>query len=129
MEPPVTVMFRTATRDVEIGGQQVEKGDKVGLMFSAANHDPTVFDHPEEVDIDREPNAHLAFGLGVHRCIGSNLARLQVRVAVEQVLTRLSPFRMPDGGRVKYFGGAQRGPAYLPLEFTPGPKAFQEVHA
>jgi cytochrome P450 len=129
MEPPVTVMFRTATRDVEIGGQQVEKGDKVGLMFSAANHDPTVFDHPEEVDIDREPNAHIAFGLGVHRCIGSNLARLQVRVAVEQLLTRLSPFRMPDGGRVEYFGGAQRGPAYLPLEFTPGPKVFQEVHA
>ena len=129
IEPPVTVMFRTATQDVEIAGKQVLEGDKIGLMFASANHDPAMFDHPEEVDVDRGANAHIAFGLGVHRCIGSNLARLQVRVAIEQLLTRLSPFHIPEGGHVEYFGGSQRGPAHLPLEFAPGPKVREKVHA
>src|SRR5207302_4542950 len=102
------IMFRTVTRDVEIDGQHLKEGDKVGLFFGAANRDPTVFERPDEVDIDRPHNRHLTFGAGTHRCIGSNLARLQIRVAVEQLVTRLSPFRMPEGAEVVYFSRLAR---------------------
>jgi cytochrome P450 len=128
-EPPVTAMFRTATRDVEIEGQQVREGDKVGLFFAAANRDPDVFDRPDEVDIERPVNPHLAFGLGAHRCAGSNLARLQVRVAIEQLLARLSPFAIPAGATVEYMTASQRGPSSLPLSFEPGAKRFEGVPA
>jgi cytochrome P450 len=126
-EPPVTVMFRTATRDVEMAGQRILKGDKVGLFFAAANRDPGVFDRPDEIDIDRQANPHVAFGLGAHRCAGSNLARLQVRVAVEQLLTRLSPFRVRSDATVEYMTASQRGPSSIPLEFAPGPRRFAEA--
>jgi cytochrome P450 len=126
-EPPVTVMFRTATRDIEIAGQRVLTGDKVGLFFASANRDPRVFDRPDEVDIDRQANAHVAFGLGAHRCAGSNLARLQVRVAVEQLLTRLSPFRISAGATVEYMTASQRGPSCIPLEFAAGPRRFAKA--
>jgi cytochrome P450 len=126
-EPPVTVMFRTATRDVEIAGQKIAQGDKVGLFFAAANRDPDVFDRPDEVDIDRQANPHVAFGLGAHRCAGSNLARLQVRVAMEELLTRLSPFRIPAGATVEYVTASQRGPSSIPLEFAAGPRRFAEA--
>jgi cytochrome P450 len=120
LEPPLTVAFRTATCDVTVAGQDIKKGQKVGLFFGAANRDPAEFDHPQEVDIDRAPNPHLTFSAGVHRCIGSNLARLQVRVAVEQLLTRLSPFRIPGGARVEYMTRQERGPSSVPVEFPPG---------
>jgi len=121
LEPPAAMLFRTATRHAEIAGQQVKKGDKVRLFFGAANRDPAVFDRPDDVDIDRPRNPHLSFGAGVHRCVGSNLARLQVRVAVEQLLARLSPFRLPEGTKVQYAGDLSRGPLSLPLEFTARP--------
>ena len=73
LEPPLPLMFRTARRDVELAGQQIKAGDKVGMFFGAANRDPAVFERPEEVDIDRPHNRHLTFGGGPHRCIGSNL--------------------------------------------------------
>jgi cytochrome P450 len=120
LEPPLAVVFRTATRDVSIDGHHIERGQKVGLFIGAANRDPAVFDRAEYVDIDRERNPHLTFNAGVHRCLGSNLARLQVKVAVEQLLTRLSPFRIPAGGRVEYLTRQERGPCSVPLEFTPG---------
>jgi cytochrome P450 len=120
LEPPVTMMFRTATRDVTIAGKQIRQGQRVGLFFGAANRDPAVFERPNDVDIDRAHNPHLAFGAGVHRCVGSNLARLQVRIAVEQLLTRLAPFAIPDGARVEYTSDQERGPSSLPLTFPPG---------
>lgn len=123
LEPPVTMMFRTATGDVDLAGRHIAEGDKVGLFFAAANRDPAMFDRPDEVDINRKRNPHVAFGMGVHRCIGSNLARLQVRVAVEQMLARLSPFWIPDGARVEYVCDQERGPSSIPLVFRAGPKA------
>jgi cytochrome P450 len=117
LEPPVALMFRTVTRDIEIDGKPIKQGDKVGLFFGAANRDPAVFDRPDEVLIDRPHNRHLAFGAGPHRCIGSNLARLQIRLATERLLDRLPPFRLPDGAQVTYFSGQARGPASVPLEF------------
>lgn len=119
LEPPVPLMFRTATRDVEIAGKTIGRGEKVGLLFAAANRDPAVFDRPDEVDIDRPHIRHLGFGAGTHRCIGSNLARLQVRIAIEQLVERLGTFRIPAGAEVRYFSGQARGPASVPLEFAP----------
>ena len=109
LETPLPLMFRTATRDVELAGQQIREGDKVGMFFGAANRDPAVFDRPDEVDLDRPHNRHLSFGLGTHRCIGSNLARLQIRVAVRRLLERLGPFRIPEGAHVEYFSKQARG--------------------
>ena len=119
LETPLPLMFRTATRDVEVAGQHIEKGDKVGLFFGAANRDPTVFDHPGEVDLDRPHFRHMTFGAGVHRCIGSNLARLQIRVAMEQLVSRLSPFWIPEGAVIEYSTLQARGPSSIPLEFAP----------
>ncbi|HEY8527064.1 MAG TPA: cytochrome P450 [Acidimicrobiales bacterium] len=119
LETPLPLMFRTATRDVTIAGRRVRAGDKVGLFFGAANRDPAVFERPDEVVLDRPHNRHLTFGAGPHRCIGSNLARLQIRVAVRRLLERLGPFRLPAGAEVTYFSLQARGPASVPLEFAP----------
>jgi cholest-4-en-3-one 26-monooxygenase len=78
---PVTVFQRTALRDVEVGDQLVEKGQRVGLFYASANHDEDVFDSPTTFDIMRNPNPHLSFGgHGAHYCIGANLARLEVEL-------------------------------------------------
>jgi cytochrome P450 len=119
LESPVPIMFRTAQRDVEVDGQQVRAGDKICLIFGAAGRDPAVFDHPDQVDLDRPHCRHLSFGAGVHRCIGSNLARLQIRIAIQQLLARLGPFRIPDGAEVGYSSRQSRGPSSIPLAFSP----------
>ena len=119
LESPTVLLFRTATRDVEVAGQKIGTGDKVGLFIGAANRDPAVFERPDEVDIDRPHNRHLAFGGGAHRCIGSNLARLQIRIFVEELLNRIGPFRIKEGADVRYMGGQTRGLASMPLEFGP----------
>ncbi|MFI5889693.1 cytochrome P450 [Actinoplanes sp. NPDC051513] len=76
---PVNVFQRTATRDTELGGQQIKKGDRVALFYGSANFDEEVFDHPERFDITRSPNPHLGFGgSGAHFCLGANLARLEI---------------------------------------------------
>jgi cytochrome P450 len=111
-------MFRTAMRDIEIEGQQVKKGDKVCLIFGGAGRDSSAFDHPDELDLERPHCRHLAFGAGVHRCIGSNLARLQVRVAIQQLVTRLGEFWVPEDATVEYSSRQARGPVSIPLAFT-----------
>ncbi len=79
---PVT-MARMVTEDIEYGGCPMKSGDKVLMAFPAANRDPDVFDRPDEVIIDRAQNRHVAFGSGIHRCAGSNLARMELQVALE----------------------------------------------
>lgn len=123
LETPLPLMFRTATRDVELGGRLIRSGDRVGMFFGAANRDPAVFDRPDEVDLDRPHNRHLSFGAGTHRCIGSNLARLQIRVAVRRLLERLGPFHIPDGAEVAYVSLQARGLSSLPLAFVVPPAA------
>ena len=81
---------RTATCAASLGGHQVEAGQKVQIWEGSANRDPLVFDDPDTFDITRKPNPHLGFGQGVHYCLGANLARLELRVLFEELLTRFS---------------------------------------
>jgi cytochrome P450 family 142 subfamily A polypeptide 1 len=86
---PIKNMNRTATRDVEIAGARVREGDKVLLLYPSANRDERAFVRPDEFHVDREPNDHVAFGHGVHFCLGASLARLELRVMFETLLARL----------------------------------------
>jgi len=106
---------RIATADTEISGCPVNEGEWVMLGFPAANRDPEVFDTPHEVQIDRQKNRHAAFGLGVHRCLGSNLARLEMNVAIEMLLERYPEFALTDESRVTFSAGNVRGPRCIPV--------------
>ena len=113
---PVT-MARFVSEDLDFHGHQLKVGEWVLLPFPAANRDPAAFDRPDEVVIDRAENRHAAFGLGIHRCLGSNLARLELRVALEEFLARVPEFELadPTGNDVVWSVGQVRGPRVLPL--------------
>jgi hypothetical protein len=111
---PVT-MARLVKEDFDFGGCAMKKDDWVLLSFPAANRDPAAFDRADEVVLDREVNRHLAFGLGIHRCVGSNLARMELRVALECFLARHPTFHLADPGAVTWSRGQVRGPRTLPL--------------
>ena len=113
---PVT-MARLATHDTTLGDREVKAGDRVLLPFPAANRDPEMFDRPDDVIIDREVNRHVAFGAGIHRCLGSNLARLEMQVAIEEMLAMIPEFELEDPDAVTWAGGQVRGPRYLPVTF------------
>jgi cytochrome P450 len=117
MYAPVT-MARIVSQDAEIGGCPVKAGDSVLLPFPAANRDPEVFPDADKVVIDREENRHVAFGLGIHRCLGSNLARLELRVAVEVFIQRFPKFELPNPSAVTWSLGQVRGPRKLPVRIT-----------
>ncbi|MPY93938.1 MAG: cytochrome P450 [Acidimicrobiia bacterium] len=112
---PVT-MARMVTAETTLGGQQLCPGDRVLLPFPAGNRDPAVFDDPEQVLIDRQHNRHAAFGLGIHRCLGSNLARMELRVAVEEWLAAFPTFSLVEGADVRWNGGQVRGPRSIPVQ-------------
>ena len=114
---PVT-MARIVSQDAEIGGCPVKQGDSVLLPFPAANRDPEVFEDADTVIIDREVNRHVAFGLGIHRCLGSNLARLELRLAVEVFINRFPKFELADPGAVTWSLGQVRGPRKLPVRIV-----------
>jgi cytochrome P450 len=114
---PVT-MARLATEDVTVNGVTIPAGSRVLMNFPAANRDPEVFPDPDTVVIDREHNRHVAFGIGIHRCAGSNLARMEMQVALSAFLERIPEFRLDDSGPVTWCGGQVRGPRSLPLVFT-----------
>ena len=117
MYAPVT-MARIVSQDAEIGGCPVKAGDSVLLPFPAANRDPEVFPDADKVVIDREENRHVAFGLGIHRCLGSNLARLELRVAVEVFIQRFPKFELPNPSAVTWSLGQVRGPRKLLVRIT-----------
>jgi cytochrome P450 len=111
---PVT-MARLVREDAEVLGCPMKKDEWVLLPFPAANRDPEAFDRADEVVIDREENRHAAFGLGIHRCVGSNLARMELRVALEVWLDRFPRFELADPEGVRWSGGQVRGPRTLPI--------------
>ena len=100
---PIHNMCRVATEDYEIGGRIIRKGQQVVLMYSSANRDPLHFDNPEQLDVTRNPNHHIAFGFGTHFCLGASLARLEIKLFFEIFLERIAsielvsdPVEMPN---------------------------------
>jgi cytochrome P450 len=118
---PTQGLARTVSEDTEFHGQQLKAGEKVMLMWAAANRDPDVFDDPDQIKLDRHPNRHMAFGVGQHRCLGSNLARLMFKVMVTEILRRLPDFTMVEDEPVRFTDAANvYAPRKLPVRFTPG---------
>ena len=111
---PVT-MARHVAEDTVYNGCPMSEGDKVLMNFPAANRDPRVFENPDKVILDREKNPHIAFGVGIHRCAGSNLARMEMKVAIEELLKRIPDFRLEDPDNVTWAGGQVRGPRVMPI--------------
>ena len=106
---------REIVNDTAIGGCPVKQGEMVLLSFAAANRDPDVFPDADGVMIDRAENRHAAFGLGIHRCIGSHLARMEMRVAIEEWLLAFPDFVLTPGAVVEWSAGVVRGPRQLPI--------------
>ena len=111
---PVT-MARLVAQDCDFHGQHLKEGDWLLLPFPSANRDPAAFEDPDSVRLDREHNRHAAFGLGIHRCLGSNLARMELRVALQEWLARYPEFELSDPAGVKWSAGQVRGPRALPV--------------
>jgi cytochrome P450 len=111
---PVT-MAREVMKETTVSGCPVKPGNMVLLSFPAANRDPAMFPDADKVIIDRKENRHAAFGLGIHRCVGSNLARMEMIVALEEWLKRIPEFSLDPAGTVTWSEGTVRGPRQLPL--------------
>jgi hypothetical protein len=113
---PVT-MARYVTEDTEVAGCPMQKGDKVLMAFPAGNRDPEMFEDGDRFIIDRAKNRHFAFGSGIHRCLGSNLARMEIKIALEVFLERVPTFELTDPDAVTWTGGQVRGPRTVPITF------------
>ncbi|ORA16239.1 cytochrome P450 [Mycobacterium asiaticum DSM 44297] len=114
-------LHRSVAEEVELSGQKFCPGETVVVNYAAANRDAREFDEPDKCILDRQTNRHLGFGAGVHRCLGSNLARLEFRVGVEQTLRRIPDYSIPPGAKVDFHGNSvTRGYRALPVVFTPG---------
>jgi cytochrome P450 len=117
-ETPVPGVPRVLTSDIEIAGEKLEAGEKITVLLGSANIDDSEFPDPDTVDFERPANRHLAFGGGIHRCLGSHLARLELRVALEELHKRIPDYTIKPGETPKYTMGI-RAVEYLPLVFTP----------
>ena len=114
---------RTITQDCEIAGTRFKEGERLWLSWAMANRDPSLFEHPNEIDLARTGNRHYSFGLGLHRCIGSNVARMVFKRMITAVLDRMPDFRCDPAGAVHYETiGVIQGMQHLPATFTPGPR-------
>jgi hypothetical protein len=117
-DSPVQGLERDLTEDLEVQGRTIPKGSKLFLLISAANRDPRRFPEPQRFDVGRWPNRHLAFGFGTHFCLGAGLARLETRVAWEELLRRIPDFRV-SGPVERLHSAVIRGLLRLPIAFTP----------
>jgi hypothetical protein len=113
-ETPVQGLSRTLTRDLELHGAKLRAGERVHLLFGSANRDERVFERPDEIDLARDPNPHLAFGFGIHFCLGAYLARLELRVALEEWLTRVPDYSVDSAGLVRVQSFTNRGYCRVP---------------
>jgi cytochrome P450 len=123
LDPPFIAIARTAMRDTEINGQPIWEGEKVMIYWASANRDDAEFACPASFDRDRRRNRHLSFGAGPHRCAGSTLARMNLRIAFAELTARLHDIRLRDGAEPLAFHSAlSRSPIAVPIEFSPGPR-------
>ena len=126
---PIKNMNRTALRDTELHGQEIREGDKVLLLYHAANLDEAVFEAPDRFDVERRPNNHVAFGgYGTHHCLGSSLARLELRVMFEQLLLRLPDLELATDAPIRlrpsnFIVGIEE----MPVRFTPSKPEAQKA--
>jgi cytochrome P450 len=115
-DPPVQGLPRLVVKDVEVGGEKIPAGARVMLMIGSANRDPERWKDPDRFDVTRDTTGHLGFGFGIHFCLGSHLARLEARCALEAIVTRLPGLRFA-GEVVRNVNPILRGPARLPVAF------------
>ena len=111
---PVT-MARQVKNDIDVAGCPVHAGDQMLLTFPAANHDPAAFENPDQFQLDRAKNRHVAFGLGVHRCVGSNLARLELLVGLQEWVRAFPNYCLDPSKQTEWANGQVRGPRNLPV--------------
>ena len=117
---PIKNMARQMTRDVEFEGKTLHKGEKLLLLYPSANHDERVFDRPEEFDITRSPNDHMAFGFGAHFCLGNRLARMELSIMFERLLDRLPDIGLAnDAEPPKRAANFVSGYETMPVVFSP----------
>lgn len=124
---PTLGLPRTVSKDTEFHGRQLKKGEQVFVMYAAANRDPNHFDDSETIDLSRKATRHMAFGLGVHRCLGSNLARAMFKIMISELLTRVPDLAVRRSEVVRYAdASAVYAVRHLPITFTPGrPKSSE----
>lgn len=118
LHAPVVAVGRTARADVEVSGVAVKAGDRVALNFAAASRDPELCANPRKFDIHREEVVHTAFGIGPHRCLGEHLARLEIRIAIEEFLKRIPEFELEPGAQPQYESGQLRTMKNLRLRWS-----------
>lgn len=116
---PVLNFARTATQDTELRGRKIKQGEKILLMYPSANRDADVFTDPDAFKVDRDPNPHVAFGIGNHFCLGANLARMEIRVVLEEILTRVPDMVYSDGPPSMHPSLLVRSFTKMPVSFTP----------
>jgi cytochrome P450 len=121
LDSPFIAVGRTVVQDAEVGGRQIKNGEKVLVYWSSANRDEGEFPDADQFDLDRARNRHFAFGVGPHRCAGSNLARLNLRVALEEIVGRLDDIRLAEGAEIHWHSTLTRSPLHLPITFTTCP--------
>ncbi len=113
------MMARTLTRDVQLHGQTMKEGQKVALLLASANRDGRHWQDPDTYDVSRDASDHVAFGFGIHHCLGAALARLESRVVLEEILARIPDFKVDAGGLERMHSGNVRGYSRVPISFTP----------
>jgi cytochrome P450 len=120
---PTQALARTVTRDTELSGCPLHKGERILLAWASANRDPKQFDDPDTLNIERWPNRHTGFGIGVHRCAGSHLGRAMARELLRQVITRMPDYQVDFDALEAYPSqGVNSGWQRIPTRFTPGPR-------
>jgi hypothetical protein len=122
LEAPAQMLARTVARDIEFGGHDMKVGDRVLLLWGSGNLDPDRFPDPERFDPGRTKNTHLSFGHGIHKCAGMHVARLEIRVAVEEILRRIPDYELTAEVNPIPIGGVAWSLKSLPVRFSPGPR-------
>ncbi|MFI5047039.1 MAG: cytochrome P450 [Acidimicrobiia bacterium] len=127
LDGPFIAIGRTAMQDVELGNRLIRAGDKVLIYWASADRDDVEFPNPNRFDLDRPANRHVAFGAGPHRCAGSHLARMNLCIAVRQLVERLRDVRLAiDAEPIRFHSALSRSPVSVPIIYSPGPRFGSE---